>query len=261
MDEGAKGPEINFLPKKFWILGLGHLGQAYLWNIGLLPYNQNSKPEILLNDFDKLVKGNWSAALLCNAEDEGYKSRICSKWLENRGIETCISERPFDGNTRRVNGEPFIALCGFDSAKSRLPLEEAGFDLIVEAGLGSNISTFDIIAFHTFPDGSKSPREIWDDYDETIPETNKTVLEILNEIDKDECGIIPLTIAGKSLSASFVGACSGALVMAEILRGLHAGKRFDKIVLQLRNLDGIVLQSNKKETYSTELGRNGWIDI
>lgn len=31
-------PELRYLPTKLWLIGLGHLGQAYLWGLGLLPY-------------------------------------------------------------------------------------------------------------------------------------------------------------------------------------------------------------------------------
>jgi hypothetical protein len=31
-------PVLRYLPSRLWLLGLGHLGQAYLWGLGLLPY-------------------------------------------------------------------------------------------------------------------------------------------------------------------------------------------------------------------------------
>src|SRR5690606_21623338 len=30
-------PELAYLPSSLWLIGLGHLGQAYLWGLGLLP--------------------------------------------------------------------------------------------------------------------------------------------------------------------------------------------------------------------------------
>ena len=32
-----------FLPSRLWLIGLGHLGQTYMWGLGLLPY---SNPEV-----------------------------------------------------------------------------------------------------------------------------------------------------------------------------------------------------------------------
>ena len=162
----------ELLPEKFWMLGLGHLGQAYLWNIAFLPYKDRSKITFL-QDTDRMVKANWSAGLLCDDEKllMNIKTRICSNWLEKKGFKTRIIEKKFDESTKRndEDEEPLLAICGFDSAKSRVSLEMAGFDLIVEAAVGGTLSTFDCISLHTFPNSEKTPHEIWGDienYDE-----------------------------------------------------------------------------------------------
>jgi hypothetical protein len=260
LDENAKGPQVTLLPKKFWLLGLGHLGQAYLWNIGLLPFKNTNEIQLLLQDYDRIVEANVSAGLLCEKNDTGvFKTRKCSRWLEARGFNTKISERKFDENTKRIDEEPFVALCGFDSALSRLNLENAGFDLVVETSLGNNLATFDNIILHTFPNASKLPKDIWGDINETKQEVNHIVHDILKVKDKDVCGIIPLSIAGKAMSASFVGACSGALVIAEILRGLNGGIRYDKVVVHLRAVDDVKAVQHSKGCYTTELSKNGFV--
>lgn len=122
----------------------------------------------------------------------------------------------------------------------------AGFDLIVESGLGSDLGTFDLLSMHTFPGGHHSPVEIWREQEKHQTEMNKVVFNILNKYIKEEpCGIVPLTLASKSVSASFVGICAGAVGIAELLCGLHGGKRYDHIIIHLRNLNdrGAVLHS------------------
>ena len=37
-DYAARGPHIDRLPSALWLIGLGNLGQAYLWTLGMLPY-------------------------------------------------------------------------------------------------------------------------------------------------------------------------------------------------------------------------------
>lgn len=262
LHDNAGGPRVTLLPNKFWLLGLGHLGQAYIWNIGLLPFKAPNEIIFLLQDYDRIVEANVSAGLLCEKNDTGiYKTRKCISWLEARGFNTVSTERKFDEYTKRINEEPFIALCGFDSASSRLNLENAGFDLIVESALGSNLATFDNIILHSFPGASKSPKDIWGDIDETNQEINHPVHEILKKGDNDICGIIPLTIASKAISASFVGACSGALVIAEVLRGLNGGMRYEKIVAHLRAMDDIKAVKHNKSFYTTEMSRNGYITL
>ena len=42
----ASAPELSYLPSRLWLIGLGHLGQAYLWGLGLLPYAADAKVEL-----------------------------------------------------------------------------------------------------------------------------------------------------------------------------------------------------------------------
>ena len=62
LDENSFGPEISILPRKFWMLGLGHLGQAYLWNIGLLPYKNFDECTIFSAEF--LTSGRGESFVL-----------------------------------------------------------------------------------------------------------------------------------------------------------------------------------------------------
>lgn len=260
LDNKAKGPSIELLPSKYWLLGLGHLGQAYLWNIGLLPYNNPAAVSLLLQDYDKIVDANWSAGLLSEKYHRNVqKTRVCSRWLEMRGFTTAITERKFDAGTKRTDDEPYLALCGFDSGFSRLHLDQAGFDLVVESGLGSSLGTFDIIAFHTFPGNSKTPQELWGEVDPAQQDFNETVYKILRKESDEVCGIIPLTISGKSMSASFIGACSAALCIAETLRGLHGGMRYDKINLQLRDIGS--RNAISMGPFKLEMSKNGFVFI
>lgn len=251
-DENAWGPKLQFLPKKIWVLGLGHLGQAYLWNLGLLPYKD--KPLILLQDYDKLSEANLSAALLSTKNDlSRLKTRICSDWLNARGIQTQITERKFDENTKPVENEPRLALCGFDTALARRHLNRVGFDYVAESGLGGDISDFDTITLHTFP-SSKEPQDLWK-IDSENPVSEK-VIGLLSKKSKNKCGV--LEVAQKAISTSFVGAVASSLVISEILRGLHGGTKHEFIMLSLRDHK---LKSISSGNYSTELAKNGFLTI
>lgn len=258
LDKDAQGPVVKYLPKKYWILGLGHLGQAYLWNIGLLGYQNTSDVQIINQDFDKITDGNYSSGLLCEENNVGkYKTRVCTEWLEDRGFQAKISERKFDEHTMRVDEEPFLALCGFDNAKARSFLEGRGFDLIIEAALGDSLSNFDRVTLHTFPEASKTPSQLWGNHSDE-KEISAPVYDAFKD-EKEECGILALTLAKKALSASFVGAFTGALVIAESIRGVHSGFRYEMFVGSLRSL------GNKKaifmKEYDIELARNGSISL
>jgi hypothetical protein len=254
LDPAADGPELESLPKALWMLGLGHLGQAYLWNFGLLPYRSAKDATFLLQDFDTIVLGNYSSQLLCERNNIGRKkTRICSDWLEARGFNTIITERSFDETTKRTGDEPFIACCGFDAAKPRRILENAGFDLIVECALGAEAARFDRIILHTFPEARRHPTDIWANDNE--PELDERLVEAFRT--KEDCGILAETLAKKAVSSSFVGAVAGALVTGEIIRALNGGVRCEFVQLQLRHNDvpNVIL---KEEIYAVRAARSGF---
>ena len=234
-DEGVAGPDLAYLPKHLWVLGLGHLGQAFLWNLGLLPFREPAQTRIFLQDFDGAVRSNWSAGLLCEDDPRGVlKTRLCAAWLERRGFQTRLLERPFDESLRLEAGERYVAFCGFDNAAARAKLESAGFQFIVECGLGNTAGDFDQVSFHTFPDATRTPEKIWGDLAIETSNSNPNLLRAFRQPGQP-CGILGETLASKTLSSAFVGAYAGALALGEILRGLHGGPRCEAARLQLRS--------------------------
>jgi hypothetical protein len=255
----AEGPMLEFLPKRLWFLGLGHLGQAFIWNLGLLPFQSSSSVNLLLQDFDEAIPANWGSGLLCNDVSVGRrKTRLCAEWLERRGFKTTVEERAFDENTKRSGEEPFVALCGFDSEKARSLLTDAGFDLIVECGLGADANRFDKILLHTFPDANRTPSEIWSRHHRTAPKAPQHLIDAFEPA--GGCGILGETLAGMAVSSSFVGAFAGALAVAEVLRALHGGVRCELISGQLRSNDGLNVRT-RVENYVGRVARNGFVSV
>ena len=81
-------PALRFLPSRLWLIGLGHLGQAYLWALGLLPYPKPSGLELVLQDVDVITPSTESTSILSNANLVGQKkTRAMAAWAENRGFE------------------------------------------------------------------------------------------------------------------------------------------------------------------------------
>jgi hypothetical protein len=252
----AEGPPLELLPQNLWMLGLGHLGQAFLWNFALLPYANPNEAKFLLQDFDRAVRGNFTSGLLCEEHNIGKaKTRICADWLEARGFQTVITERPFDAHTKRTGDEPFIACCGFDSAEPRRLLESVGFDLVIECALGADTARFDRIMLHTFPDASRTADEIW----ATIPDAAPVDKRLLNAFETEgDCGILAETLAQKAVSTSFTGAYAGALVAGELLRALHGGVRCELIHAHLRHSDPPKV-ALRTENYLNRVARSGYI--
>ena len=259
LDEPAVGPRLLYLPKRLWLIGLGHLGQAYLWSMGLLPYGSSAEASFMLQDFDRVASANWVAGLICREQDAGeYKTRIVARWLEARGFRTAITERPYDEHTIRTGEEPFVALCGVDVTDARRLLENAGFDLVVECGVGSTVADFDRMKLHTFPGASKKAADVWPAAQEVANprEASPMMLDALK--DQEDCGVLANTLENKAISASFVGAAAGALVVGEVLRALHGGCRCDLLHAHLRAVHNRAVSAHPN-SYKTEMARTGFV--
>jgi hypothetical protein len=137
LTDTAGEPQLTYLPTQLWLIGLGHLGQAYLWGLGLLPYADPASLSLILQDVDIVTPSTLSTSILSDQTMlSRKKTRVMAAWAEQRGFTTTICERLFDASVRRQVGEPTIGICGLDNALGRLALDKAGFDFVVEAGLG-----------------------------------------------------------------------------------------------------------------------------
>jgi len=218
---GNDGPALRYLPSKLWLIGLGHLGQAYLWGLALLPYARPAEVELVLQDLDIILKSTLSTSVLSDASMVGeHKTRAMASLMEKRGFRTWLVERRFDETLRIQPDEPQVALFGVDNVPPRRALGDAGFRLVVEAGLGSGAKDFRAMRVHTFP-GAKEPRDLWNAPVEKLVRTDTPAYADLKSRGLDQCGVTLL--AGRAVGAPFVGMMAAGLCLAELLRHLHGG--------------------------------------
>ena len=214
-DPAALGLPVEYLPRQLWVLGLGHLGNAYLWSLACLPYPNPGAVEFFLFDFDKVEPENVETGIIFTGADERrLKTRAGCGWLERRGFQTHLVERRFDGTFRCHEKEPGLALCGFDSNPARRDLGTAQFLRVVESGLGGTAGNFDTISLHALPN-PRTPAELWPDFsaDEMIrraADQERVARENPGyaRLGKDDCGRFEL--AGKSVAVPFVGAAAAS---------------------------------------------------
>lgn len=241
----ALGIPVEYLPRAAWLLGLGHLGNAYLWALGTLPYPEPRHVRFYLNDFDKVEDTNLETGVLFERGDEAMlKTRVLDKWLKSIGFDTRFLERPFDEHFRKQDpipgkfgGEPNLAFCGFDSNPARRHIATAGFGEVVESGLGGKHNNFDTISLHTYPN-IRPAIDLWPDLDPEFIKNEKKQQEKIAEVNhgyrdfaKNTCGRVEFI--GKSIAVPFVGVTAAALVVAETLRLLHGGPAFGQLKLRL----------------------------
>src|SRR3546814_6067782 len=103
-----------------WLIGLGHLGQAYLWALGLLPFAVPADVMLVLQDVDSITVSTESTSILTDATLIGVKKpRAMAEWAERRGFQTSIHERLFDADFRRRPDQRAVSLCGLDTIGRR----------------------------------------------------------------------------------------------------------------------------------------------
>src|ERR1700733_12992647 len=108
-----------------------------MWGLGLLPYSNPGDLKLVLQDVDVVTPSTESTSILTDQSMLGRKkTRLMADWAERRGFATIIQERLFGNDFHRNDEEPAIGLCGLDNALGRRALEQVGFDLVVESGLG-----------------------------------------------------------------------------------------------------------------------------
>lgn|SRR5574340_377480 len=228
------GPDLHYLPKALWLIGLGHLGQAYAWTLGMMPYPKDCA-HLVLQDFDKAAKSNLSTCLLLSAADLGKrKVRLVADRMEQAGFTTDLVERRFGPDHGIFTGEPTTALIGVDNIAARRALDTACFNLAVEAGLGSGYRDFRNIRTHTFP-GPRQPSQIWPA--EAGAQTGVRLNEAYKKLATERGDLCGMTLlASRAVATPFVGALAAALVLAEVVRPLHGGGIHAVLDVQMKNL-------------------------
>lgn len=229
-------PVLRYLPSSLWLIGLGHLGQAYLWGLGLLPYREPAQVKLVLQDTDVVTSSTESTSILTDAFMVGQmKTRAMAAWAERRGFKTSLQERHFAADFKRQPDEPTVALCGLDNAAGRRALDQVGFDLILEAGLGRGHRDFRTMRLHTLP-GRRGATALWKGSQarENI-ENQPAYAKLMAEGVLDRCGMTLL--AGKAVGAPFVGSIAATLALSEVLRLLHGGHVHSLIDVDLLSLD------------------------
>lgn len=238
LSSDAVGPPLELFPSRLWLIGLGHLGQAYLWTLGFLPYAEPAALELVLQDFDTLTRANDSTSPLTTLGLVGQKkTRAMAAWCDVRGFSSVITERRFADDFRVGCDEPQVALAGVDNALARSALEDVGFTRVIEAGLGKGTSEYLAFQLHSFP-GPQTARGRWGGIAE--PESPSRLLTnpayaALADEGIDECGLTLL--AGRSVGASFVGTAAGALAIAEAIRLVMGGPEYSLVDGNFRTLE------------------------
>jgi hypothetical protein len=226
-------PTLAYAPRAWWLVGLGHLGQAYAWVISWLAYDDPSAVEIVLQDTDRTVRGNYSTGLFTPKNSSGVpKVKLVAEAMENIGFDVRRVERRLGGDLRVADDEAHVALLGVDNLPTRRLTSGVGWRFAVDVGLGSRASDFTSMYLRRFP-GSRLSHDVpsWQDEPSKAPMVPATPAFADLARRGDECGVVQ--IAGKAIGVPFVGVAAACLAIAETCRELHGGAGHDSLTYDL----------------------------
>lgn len=209
------GPDVAHLPSSLWFVGLGHVGQGFLWSLGFLPV---AGALAVLQDDQTAGEENVATGLLtADIDVEEMKTRVATRWLEPLGWKTLHLERRHYGDFKLRDDDPAIVLTSIDEPAARMKIAGAGFAYMIDAGVGHGPDDFDRAQIRVLPKGS-DPERFW-----SAPAPEKDVDALLRQKAYqayakafDKCGAFPLAEA--SAAVPFVGAVVGAVTIAQLLR-------------------------------------------
>ena len=218
------GPRVGdiSLPRALWLLGLGNLGQAYLWSLFMLPYAEPERVMLFLQDDDLVDSENWGTSVLVKrGRYEVLKTKIAEEWTERRKFGARRIDRRFDEHCRRGKGEPGIALSGLDQMSPRRLLGRAGFEYVIDCGLGATAATFQDFRINVF-DRTADPERHFEGVEDNSVENASALLrlaayqELVRQRNDGGCGAALL--ATKAVAVPFVSAFAAALAITQAIR-------------------------------------------
>ena len=208
----------TFLPASLWLVGLGNLGQAYLWALSMLPFRDRSSITYYLQDDDRVSDENWGTSVLVQPNMVGsLKTKVAETWLEARGFRLIHRlDRRLHGADAIRPTEPKVALSGLDKIAGRKALAAVGFDIIVDAGLGRTAADFDRYRVSVFDNGNPIDEHFAALKDEK-PRERENLPEAYRELEKEigACGMAEY--AGASVAAPFVSAYTAACAVSRLI--------------------------------------------
>ena len=194
-----------------WVVGLGHLGQAYLWTTML---KGEARPELVrLTDDDKVSTSSLSTCLLVDAADVGHKKvDVIARRLEMLGMKVLRDSKRLDLDSGSIASAQPLCVVAVDNLALRKSLDRVHGATVIEAGIGDGADGFTRVQAHAFP-GARLARDIWAGEDLKASQAvniSKPAYQSLLAESGDECGTT--LVAGRSIATPFVGAFTGAVL-------------------------------------------------
>lgn len=206
-----------FLPGALWLVGLGNLGQAFLWALGALPYGNPAEVSLVLQDYDKVTEENWATSILVNEKTYGMlKTKVSEEWAVAKGFDVRRVDRRLLAGDRLDHDDPRVALCGVDKVESRKLMANTGFDCIIDTGLGRKASDCDRYRVTVFDQVRRIDKHFAGQSDASPDDAildNNAYQNLQKEVGR--CGTAE--IAGASVAIPYVSAVAAVVAISRVI--------------------------------------------
>lgn len=215
-EKADAGPDTVYVSPRLWFIGLGHLGQGHLWSLGLLPIDAF---EAVLQDDQDAGEENEATGLLTRGDFAKLrkKTRIAAAWLDRPGWTTRLIERRHHGDIPLLDGDPSTVITGLDDPDARKKVALAGFDYMIDAGVGHGPVDFEMLQIRVLEKGA-DPARFWSSHERPSDIEGLLMRPAYRShaAGPDGCGT--RTLASASVAVPFVGAAVGALTITQAIR-------------------------------------------
>lgn len=218
---GPASTEMH-LPTALWLVGLGNLGQAYLWSLTLLPYPRPEDVLLFLQDDDPVGPENWGTSILVERGRYGVlKTRVGEEWATARGFQVRRIDRRLDERLLRSDAEPGLALAGLDRMPARRLLGRRGFEYVIDAGLGATVADYRKFRINVF-DSAGNPADHFHGVEDPTAQVAQDLMQLPAYQDlaraRGDSGCGAAMLAQRSVAVPFVSAIVGALAVTQAIR-------------------------------------------
>lgn len=225
-----RGPVLgeSRLPTALWFVGLGNLGQAYLWSLTQLPYPRPAEVLLFFQDDEYVGSENWGTSILVErGRYDVLKTLVAEEWALQRGFRVRRIDRRLDEHLMRSDSEPGIALAGLDRMPTRRILGGRGFEYVIDAGLGATVGDYRKFRINVFDSGN-NPGEHFRGVEDQTAQTAQKLMQLpaYQELaqTRGDGGCGAAMLAQRSVAVPFVSAFVGALAVAQAIR-IVSGER------------------------------------
>jgi hypothetical protein len=203
------------------MVGLGHLGQAYL---ALLHFTcRNIAPTIVLTDKDSFEPPNRATQILLEdhfrwngVSKHEYLEHLVQQW----GWQVQGRRSTLEWGWKRPIGDPTIALLGLDNLDVRRIAIAAGYEWIIDAGLGASFLQ-PRVSWHALPRDNTLARSLFAEgphAQQPLDVLEGTALKQELSETPGQCGW--LTFQSITAAAPSMGLVGAAFAVTEILNSL-----------------------------------------